>query len=280
VADVGGRPPFWERRRFQGAAALVGLVGAVWALVGAPKPWDVVADLFSSELPSSNTQIVLDASAAMSAPFGDGTKLDAAAEAIGDYVVPLSNEGLALRRFGGGCEEAGELLVDFGEEHADEVQAAASAQQPEGESNLAYAVRAAIDDFASEDFPDPDGPKSVLVFTGTGEDDCVGNAPDEVRRALERSGVDAVFKFVGVKVPQSERTDLRNLRDALGERAEVEFVDTEEDLEEIVAPVVEPSPEGTTSDTTVTGTTEAITTTDTTTTIEGTTTDSTTTTGP
>ena len=231
------RPPFYESRPFQGAVAVVALLGAVWALVGAPAPWKIFDEIFSSDLPSSNTEIVLDASAAMGDPFGaSGTKLDIAAGAVGDFAVPFTNEGLALRGFGGGCDEAGELLVDFGENHGEDVRDAAAAAEPGGSSNLANAVIAAIDDFADGDrFPDRDSPKRVVVFTGT-VDDCLGDsAAAEIRREVERSDVDAVFKLIGVRVSEEDRERLRTLKDALGVHAEVVFADTEQELAEVVA---------------------------------------------
>jgi hypothetical protein len=237
MADDGSsRPPFYESRKFQGAAAAVTLVSAVWALVGAPSPWKMVDDILSSELPSNNTEIVLDASAAMGDPFeASGTKLNAAADAAGDFAVPYENEGLALRSFGGDCGESGELLVDFGEDHGDDVRDAAVELEPGGVSNLANAVRAAIDDFADADrFPDPESPKRVVVFTGT-VDDCLGeNASGEIRRDVERSGVDALFQLVGVKVSESDRQRLRSLKRGLGPSAEVAFANTDAELGEVV----------------------------------------------
>src|SRR5215218_4793971 len=103
MADVERGPPFYERRRFQGAVAVLGLVGTLVALVGPPNLWDVIGDLFSSELPRDNTEIVLDTSAPMGERFGAAganlTKLDAATDAVGGYAVPVTNEGLALRSF-------------------------------------------------------------------------------------------------------------------------------------------------------------------------------------
>jgi hypothetical protein len=232
----GGRP-FYEHRRFQGTVAVVGLLGAVWALVGAPKPWDAIGDLFSSELPSSNTEIVLDASGVMADSFaGSGTKLDAAVGAVGQHVAPFRNEGFALRVSGGGCDEAGDLVVDFGEDHGDDVRDAAAEQRPGGSSHLTNAVIAAIDDFADSERFDPDSRKRVLVFAGT-DDECRGpNASDEVRRELERTGIDAVFKLVGVDVAKEDRERLRALRDSLGARAEVVFADTPAELEEAAEP--------------------------------------------
>lgn len=229
------KPPFYERRWFQGTVAVVGLLGAVWAFSGAPKPWDVASELSASDIALSNTEIILDASAGMGAPFGDGTKLDAAANAIREYVVPLQEEGLALRRAGGSCDEGGELLVNFGRDHTDDVADAAAEQNPEGESNFAYAVIEAIEEFTASERFRPSSTKQVIVITGTTEDECLRGAPEEIRRKLDRSGIDATFKLVALKVSGEDRERLEGFTAALGQSAEVEFVETEEELEEVVA---------------------------------------------
>lgn len=235
-ANAGGGTPFYERRWFLGLAAVVGLVGAVAALVGPPKLWDVVADRFSSELPAYNTEIVLDASAGMGMPFGASrTKLDAAADAVAEFVAPFKNEGFALRSFGGRCKgegEAGRLLVDFGEDHGDDVRVAAAEQRPNGKSNLADAVIAAVDDFSDEDrFPDPDSPRRVVVFTGT-VDECRPDAADAIRREVRHKGVNAVFRFVGVKVSTPDRERLLGFKEDLGQDFDVSvaFADSDEQL--------------------------------------------------
>lgn len=230
------RAPFYEHRWFQGTVAVVGLLGALWAFSGAPKPWDAATRLSAKKVAQANTQIILDASAGMAGSFGDGTKLEAAAEAIRKYVVPLHEEGLALRRTGRSCEEGGELLVDFGPDHADDVVEAAGEQRPEGRSSLAYAVIEAIEEFtASGRFQGSSSTKQVVIITGAAEDDCLDNAPAEIRRKLDRSGIDATFKVVALKVGGPARQRLQSFTQALGEHAEVEFVETEEELDEAVA---------------------------------------------
>lgn len=134
MADAKERQPFYERRSFKGAVALMSALTAVWAFGGAPMPWEGAVDLVSTELPHSNTEIVLDASAAMSEPFGKRTKLEAAADAIAGFVTPLNSKGLALRRTGGTCRKSGELLVDFEAGNAEEVSRVATQQQPAGSS--------------------------------------------------------------------------------------------------------------------------------------------------
>src|SRR5215207_6715067 len=84
--------PFYRRGWFVGTVAVVGLVSGIWALVGAPTPWKLIDDLLHPDLPSSNTEIVLDASAGMRDPFeGDLTRVDAAGDAVGDFAGPYQN---------------------------------------------------------------------------------------------------------------------------------------------------------------------------------------------
>jgi hypothetical protein len=233
--DTQRRAPFYEHSWFKGGAALVGLVGAVWALTGAPKLWDVAEDLSATRFPLNNTAIVLDGSAGMEKRFGgERTKLDAAVDAVGDYVAPFSHEGLALLRSGGGCEDEGEKLVDFGEDHQDEVREAAAEVDPEGRSNLGNAVLTALDQFVDERFDGTDGMKRVVVFTGGG-DQCIGDqAAARIRRELARTGIETVFNLVALKVPKAERGQLGDFTKALGERAVVEFVENEDELDDSV----------------------------------------------
>jgi hypothetical protein len=235
MVDPEKSSPFYERRWFKGAVAVVGLATAVWALVGAPTPWHVAADLSKTKLPLSNTEIVLDASSSMAEPFGDGTKLEAAADAIGQYVTPLSNEGLALWRTGGGCGESGENLVHLGSDHSDDVQEAAAEQQPSGMSNMSYVVRAAIDDFSGEEFRGASPAERVLIFMG-GEDECAEDASVEIRDELDRTGIDAVFRLIALKVSGRELKRLEDFKEELGRYANVEIrtPNTDAQLDEVM----------------------------------------------
>ncbi|HEX9966458.1 MAG TPA: vWA domain-containing protein [Solirubrobacterales bacterium] len=229
------RLPFFESRTFKGMVALVGLAAAVWGLTGAPKPWQVASDLAATEKPLSNTAIVVDASAAMGEKFGPNgrSKLDAAVDAVREYVVPFDNEGIALRRAGGTCEDRGQVLVDFGAHHTDDVSEAVAELKPAGRSNLGYAVMAAIDEFnASGRFTGPPSSKRVVVFTG-GADQCLEeDAAEQIERELERTGIDAVFTLVALRVSDHEKKRLKAFSKALGKRADVDFVDTPDELDE------------------------------------------------
>jgi hypothetical protein len=229
--------PFYDRRWFRGTAAVLGIAGVVFGLIGPPKLWDVVADLFSDELPPSNTEIVLDASAEMGVPFGSvegETKLTAAARAAESYVAPHVNESFALRRFGGDCDEAGDLLVGFGAGHGDDLGEAAGGLAATGESNLANAVLAAIDDYNDgERFPaGRTFSKRIVVFTGTA-DECSGESAAElIRRRLEGTPIQLDFTFVGVGMPEEERDRLRLIAREL--EGPAIFADTDEELAEVV----------------------------------------------
>ena len=230
----GPRPPYYQRPWFQGTAAVVALLTAVWAFVGAPKLWDTFADLFSSELPRVNAEIVFDASVGMNARFGAGShqkKIEAAADAVGIYGLPLSNEGLALRRVGGRCRHPGPQLVDFGANHGDDVANVAAEQRAGGKSNLAATVIAAIDDFA--DFP-PKAPKQLVIFAGTA-DDCQTGAIRVIHDRIEESHINADFQLIGVKLSQADQEYLRQLQQALGgKNVHVHFASTTTDLEQAV----------------------------------------------
>jgi hypothetical protein len=218
MADVQGSAPFYERRWFKGAAAAVALAAAVLALVGAPKPWRVVADIFSGgSVALSNTEIVLDTSSAMAGEFESGeTKFDAAVRAIGQS-GERDDEGLALRRTSIGCEDEGELLVDFGTGHRDEVLSKAGEQHPDGESNIVSAVIEALGDFRT-DQQLQEGPAStrrVLVFT-TGRDECFsGNAARKIEAELEQAQISASFTLIALKASEAELEWLKALEDAL-----------------------------------------------------------------
>jgi hypothetical protein len=210
---------------------VVALAVSVAALVGPIR--GAISDLFSSETPRIDTEIVFDTSTAMDVPFGPSgkTKLDAAKDAVADYARPFTNQGLAFRTFGG-CDQNGQLLVDFGANHSDDVAAKAAALQPGGEPDLGDAVRAAIDDFAK--LPS-DTTKRVVVFTG-GVNQCGGAAASarDIKSFLDGSGVSAEFRLVGVSVSPQDKAQLEDLKKALGSTAETHYAYTPEQLKQYV----------------------------------------------
>jgi hypothetical protein len=229
------QPPFYEQRWFQGAVALVGLLTAVWALIGAPKPWNVGESLVATKLPLSNTEIVLDTSTAMAKPFGKETKLEAATDAIAKYSASASNTGLALRETGGGCYDDGSVAVGFGAGHNDDVREAVAKAHPAGVSNVISTVRGAIDEFTLERFRDSSSTRRIVVFMG-GEDRCVEAAGEEIRDALDGMGVDTTFRMYALGLSRKEAKNMSHFMADVKPYAKVEFwpVENEKDLDEAI----------------------------------------------
>jgi len=228
-------PPFYERRSFQGAVAVVGLLTAVWALVGAPKPWSVAHDLTVTKVPLSNTEIVLDTSGAMAKRFGNGSKLEAATDAIAKFAASSSSSGLALRQTGGGCYDDGDVLVGFGAEHGDDVREVAAGVHAGGVSNVINTVRGAIDEFTSERFRNPSSTRRVVVFMG-GEDNCVEAAGNEISDALDGLGVDTTFRMYALGLSDREMKSMSHFKTEVADYAKVEVlpVASKGDLERAV----------------------------------------------
>jgi hypothetical protein len=246
MAEKKGGTPFYEDHWFQGTVAVIGLISAVWALGGIPSPWSIVGDVFKAEaVAASNTEIVLDTSAAMDEPFeGDETKFDAALGAI-EQAGERDDEGLALRRTGAECSSAGDRLVDFGKGHKEDVLNEASEQQPEGRSNIVSAVIEAFGDFRNEPaFSGPASTRRVLVFT-SGEDECFkGDVAGKIKAELADAKVSTSFTFIALKASGAALRQLEELKDAL--KSVDAFVETRApestgELEEAVGEVKEES---------------------------------------
>jgi len=257
-----GRKPFYERGSFKAAVAVVGLVGGVWALLGPPKPFDLVHQLTAEEaLPYRNVEIILDASARMGEKFGDSTKLAVAAAAVGQYAAAGEEVGLALRRAGGGCENAGGQLVGFGKGHGEEIREMAAEQEPRGESNLTQVVRTAIGDFSGDEFHRTGSENVIVVFVGSG-DSCLGEAGDLIRGELESAQIKASFQLFALDVSAKTLKSLKQMERQLEGVAAVHLSESEsaEELEEQVenlAPEVEPGELGETTQTVESSTEES-----------------------
>jgi hypothetical protein len=208
------RPAFYERRWFQGTVAVVALVTAVWALAKALAP--AVSDLSKTEVASTNTAIVLDTSAAMDSSFGGETKLAAAQKAIEKYTVARSEEGLSLRRTGGGCGESGDLLVGLGTDHGSDVSQEAAALQAGGRSNLTNAVVKTIEELANSKSL-RESTVRVMVFAG-GIDECeIEDPAEEIQNALENTDVEARFRLIALRPSEAEEGQLAEFEQALSQ---------------------------------------------------------------
>lgn len=226
---------FHERGAFKAAVAVVGLVGGVWAVLGAPTPWDAAKDLADDPLPFRNTEIILDASARMGEPFGEGTKLEVAVAAVSQFAAAGEHVGLALRRAGGDCEEANDPIVGFDDGHGDAIREAARAQKPAGESNLTQQVRAAIGDFSGDAFHRSGSENLIVVFVG-GEDSCPFQGTRTIRNELASADIEASFQLFALDVSEQTLEGLEAMTRELETvaTAQLHEADNVEDLYEAV----------------------------------------------
>lgn len=213
---------FYDRGIFKGAVAVVGLLSAVWAFSGAPKPWEAASELAANPLPLRNTEIILDASSRMGTPFGKATKLDIAAEAVDRYAAASEHIGLALRRVGGSCDKPYEPVVGFDDGHGDDVSAAAGTLRPSGSSNLDLAVLSAINDFSGEAFHRPGAENQIVIFAGGG-DQCGDRTGREIRHQLEQAEINPEFHVYAIHVSKQELKSLKAMKRQLKKVAPVEL---------------------------------------------------------
>ena len=212
---------------------MVVLIGGILGVAGAAVAlWGPIRDLFTSPAPRINTAIVMDVSETMAQPFGGpgGTKLTAAARSIQGYAKERDSEGLALLRAGTTCDAGAELVVDFGRDRASAIRQAAKDQSPGGSANLVDAIVDAIGELTDPDRFQGGGHKQrIAVFTSAG-DDCDAEAAElKIRRAVEDTGIEVDFTFVGLAIPDDQRQQLRDLA-AEFDDGEALFADTDEEL--------------------------------------------------
>jgi hypothetical protein len=233
MAGEGKKPPFFERRTFQGTAAVVALAAAVLALVGPLK--GIVNDLSSTTEPVSWVEVVLDTSSAMEAEFDGETRLEAASQAIEKAVKELDNSGLGLRRTATSCDGKSEQLVGLGSDHTDEVIDEARNQRPAGNSNLVDAVVGGLEEFKREPIASR-GPESrrLLVFTA-GVNECSdGDLGEEIAEALESADISESSKveLIALGASSDEKAQLEGFEAALDGYANVKLY-TPENQEEL-----------------------------------------------
>ena len=216
MADPESGGTFYESRWFKGTAAVVALLVSLAALSVPLR--GAIDDLFSSSsLPRIETEIVFDHGINMSGPFGDSgmTKLQWAKQDVARGAIPYAESGLALRTFGDGCSTPGNLVVDFGANHGDDVTKQVNNLEPsQRDSDLTTAVEAAIDHFTN--LPS-DTVKQVVVYVGT-LDQCGQTGEQsakDIRDFMQEKGVKPQFKFIGVDLSSTEQQQLQAFRSVL-----------------------------------------------------------------
>lgn len=235
VRELGGSTKQRRRLGFT-ALAIIAVVALFFVLRGGGGPG----------VSNQNTEIVLDASKRMGEPFGDGTRLDAAEQALSKWVRHREKDNLALRAYGGACDANSNLALGFDTDQAADIVETAASLTAAGEANLANAVIEATGDFNdARRFPAHVG-RRVVVFTA-GLDTCVEDAARDIQDRLAELGVKVPvdFHFIGVGVPEDNREALQRVAKASGGR--VLFADTVAQVEEATQLALEIEPESLTT---------------------------------
>ncbi len=184
---------------------VVGIVGGTWAVVDRLKP----------EPPAASVQFVLDTSAEMQKPLGNGrTKLAAARRAILREVTQRPNLAYSLRLVGGVCAAAGgEPVVELErrdeDENDEEFREALRGIGASGKSNFANGIARATSDLLDVDSKS----KSIVAFVA-GSDACSPDAADIIENAVGSLGGENIavqVRLLALDAPPPERRALRSL---------------------------------------------------------------------
>ena len=206
---------FYDSPWFKGIGAVVAVLVGVVALVGPLR--GLIGDIFAgSGLPGVEYEIVFDHGSGMNTEVNaqGETKLTQAKREVTRVVSPITSDGLALRTFGGDCNETSSVppRVPFGANHNDDVINEIKQLPPgNGKSNLYGAVSAAVQDF--NDLP-PDTVKNVFVYVGA-IDSCGASASStatDIKNFLAQRDINAAFKFFTFDLSQQDQSELQSFR--------------------------------------------------------------------
>ena len=197
---------------YKNTMAIVAMVGALGGgLYGLVE----VMRLFEPKKVMENVEIVLDGSAVMNEPIGDGTKWDLAMRAVQETLrLQVANsDNVAFRVFGGSClGESTELVVNFRQDNKDKILDALQGIEPKGEPTLASAIVE-----ASGDFNDPERfegvNKTIVVIAGSG-DSCHPDALEFIANRLrDREDIKTSWRYIGIGVAAAEQDEIKRMAD-------------------------------------------------------------------
>jgi hypothetical protein len=234
-----------RRKWYKAVMAVAALVTAVFGAAEAVKKF--VGPVLRPAPVSENTEIIMDRSAHMSGAFEGVTKVQAAAQAIGDVLQAQPSDGgtsnpgnLALRYAGGGpCGDRDTALaLPFAVDNKARIRDAVAHATAAGKSSLAHAVIDAIADFGdSARFKGMN--KRIVVITG-GDDECTPGAIDAIKDFLRgRHDDDKVrldFHFIGLALTKPQQDSVAELAQSVG--GKVVFVDHRAELDAQLARLV------------------------------------------
>ena len=188
-----------------------------------------------------NFQIVLDRSEAMKDPFGKGTKLDGAKNAVKKAMeLVADSDNIAYREFGGKCEDGSkstQLVIPFapGKTLLDEKLNALTTTS--GQSTIVSAVVAATGNFDEARFKESRLNKIILI---TGDyRDC---GTDPAARIKERLRIYPEVKvdlhFIGAALTAAGESGLRSLARGTGMRVTVHNVHSPAEMDDALQDVL------------------------------------------
>lgn len=239
-----------SRSWYKNTMAVFGLISVITATASG---LIVLMQKFEPTKVLENNVIVFDRSAAMNDSFGEGTKLDAAIEAVNDTLGSevASADNLALRSFGGPCDGANsQMVIGFRQNNEDRVRNAVRTFQAGGNAALTSAL---IE--ATGDFNDPrrfEGMnKRIIVITGGG-DACQKDPAKYIRDRLANvaagNNINVSFRFIGMALDAEQRNELNSIAEETSGLSEetlndqVFFVDSKSELKKVLQGIVEVEP--------------------------------------
>ncbi len=190
-----------------------------------------------SEFTGLNVEVLVDRSAVMNEPLSsDLTKLEAAVQAVRSQVFNervADTDNLALRQFGGSCQSEGtQLVVPFGLNHQDDVDAALDGLTGQGDTNLTAGMVRAIGDFAQIS----GGDSSLIVISGGAESCQPGATQALIQQKMQEADKPITIWFIGIDVPPGDQDRLNQALSGLS--ANTTFVDSLGDLEIALSAIV------------------------------------------
>jgi hypothetical protein len=174
-----------------------------------------------------NFQIVLDRSDAMKDPFGAGTKLDGAKNAVKKAMeLVADSDNVAYREFGGQCEDGSkstQLLIPFAPGKTLLEEKLNALATTSGRSTVVSAVVAATGNFDDARFKESRLNKIILI---TGDyRDCESDPAARIRERLRiYPEVKVDLHFIGAGLTAAGESGLRSLARDTGIRATVHNV--------------------------------------------------------
>ena len=169
--------------------------------------------------PTSEIEIIFDASRSMLDANGPTTRLDAAKKALTTVVGQMGPESrVGLRVFGTApvkenvnesCADS-KLLIPVGPIQKEEMIARVYALNAYGQTPIGYSLEQSASDFSQAA-----DVKKTIILISDGEESC-GKDPVSVIQALKAQGIDVVVHAIGLNLDPAAQAQLKKLAEVTG----------------------------------------------------------------